>query len=95
MPTPGKEADTYVHSVESILRAFSQPPFAFMESCGVKFQDDEFHTPVYNEKTMETNVKNLFLAGVVCGGLKTNKWFIENSRVHAGMILEQLRNAAS
>ncbi len=69
-----------------------QPPFEFMESCGVKFHDDEFHTPVYNEKTMETNVKNLFLAGVVCGGLKTNKWFIENSRVHAGMIMEHLRN---
>ena len=72
-----------------------QPPFEFMESCGVKFQDDEFHTPVYNEKTMETNVKNLFLAGVVCGGLKTNKWFIENSRVHAAMIMEHLRNTAS
>jgi len=72
-----------------------QPPFKFMESCGVKFQDDEFHTPVYNEKTMETNVKNLFLAGVVCGGLKTNKWFIENSRVHAEMIMEHLRNMAS
>ena len=72
-----------------------QPPFEFMESCGVKFQDDEFHTPVYNEKTMETNVKNLFLAGVVCGGLKTNKWFIENSRVHAAMIIEHLRNTAS
>jgi len=72
-----------------------QPPFEFMESCGVKFQDDEFHTPVYNEKTMETNIKNLFLAGVVCGGLKTNKWFIENSRVHAAMIMEHLRNTAS
>ena len=68
-----------------------QPPFEFMGSCGIKFHDDEFHTPVYNEKTMETNVKNLYLAGVVCGGLKTNKWFIENSRVHAEMILAHLQ----
>jgi thioredoxin reductase (NADPH) len=30
------------------------------------------------------------LAGVVCGGLKTNKWFIENSRVHAEMIIQDL-----
>jgi thioredoxin reductase (NADPH) len=67
-----------------------QPPFDFMEACGIKFQDDEFHTPVYDDKTMETNVKNLYLAGVVCGGLKTNKWFIENSRVHAEMIIEDL-----
>jgi thioredoxin reductase (NADPH) len=70
-----------------------QPPFEFMEACGIKFQNDEFHTPVYDEKTMETNVKNLFLAGVVCGGLKTNKWFIENSRVHAAMIMKQLETA--
>lgn len=68
-----------------------QPPFGFMEACGVKFHNDEFHTPVYDEKTMETNVKNLYLAGVVCGGLKTNKWFIENSRVHSEMIIDNLK----
>ena len=69
-----------------------QPPFEFMKACGIKFHSDDFHTPVYNEKTMETNVKNLYLAGVVCGGLKTNKWFIENSRVHAEMIIADLQN---
>ena len=68
-----------------------QPPFEFMTSCGIRFHEDEFHTPVYDDKTMETNVNNLYLAGVVCGGLKTNKWFIENSRVHAEMITQDLR----
>lgn len=72
-----------------------QPPFEFMESLGIRFHDDEYHTPVYDEVTMETNVPNLYLAGVVCGGLKTNKWFIENSRVHAGMIVKALRTRAS
>ena len=67
-----------------------QPPFEFMEMLGIKFHNDVFHTPVYNESTMETNVSNLYLAGVVCGGLKTNKWFIENSRVHAEMIVQHL-----
>jgi len=67
-----------------------QPPFDFMESLGIRFHDDEYHTPVYDEVTMETNVPNLYLAGVVCGGLKTNKWFIENSRVHAEMIINDL-----
>ncbi|HEX6889728.1 MAG TPA: YpdA family putative bacillithiol disulfide reductase [Chryseolinea sp.] len=67
-----------------------QPPFEFMEACGIKFKDDDFHTPVYDEQTMETNVPNLYLAGVVCGGLKTNKWFIENSRVHANLIIESI-----
>jgi thioredoxin reductase (NADPH) len=69
-----------------------QPPFGFMESLGILFQQDEFHTPVYNDKTMESSVANLYLAGVVCGGLKTNKWFIENSRVHASLIVEAIKN---
>lgn len=67
-----------------------QPPFEFMEQCGIRFHNDEFHTPVYDDTTMETNVPGLYLAGVVCGGLKTNKWFIENSRVHAEMIIKDL-----
>ncbi len=67
-----------------------QPPFEFMESLGITFHSDEYNTPVYDEKTMETNVPNLYLAGVVCGGLKTNKWFIENSRVHAEMIVDEI-----
>lgn len=68
-----------------------QPPFAFMENCGIQFRDDEFKTPVYNEETMETNVSSVYLAGVVCGGLKTNKWFIENSRIHAEVIVNDLK----
>lgn len=68
-----------------------QPPFEFMKACGIAFHDDEFHTPVYNEETMETNISSLYLAGVVCGGLKTNKWFIENSRVHAEMIIKHIK----
>ncbi len=67
-----------------------KPPFDFMKSAGIKFHKDEFHTPVYNELTMETNVHHLYLAGVVCGGLKTNKWFIENSREHAKLIINDL-----
>jgi thioredoxin reductase (NADPH) len=69
-----------------------QPPFDFMKKIGITFQADEFHTPVYREDTMETAVPGVYLAGVVCGGLKTNKWFIENSREHAGIIIAALIN---
>lgn len=72
-----------------------QPPFELMESLGILFHDDADHTPVYDESTMETNVPNLYLAGVVCGGLKTNKWFIENSRVHAEIIIRDLKKKFS
>ena len=67
-----------------------QPPFGFLKSIGIGIQNDVANTPVYNEQTMETNIPNVYLAGVVCGGLRTGKWFIENSRVHAVMIIEHL-----
>jgi len=68
-----------------------QPPFDFLKSIGIKFNADEYHTPIYNDQTMESNAEGIYLAGVVCGGLKTNKWFIENSRVHAEMIIADLK----
>ena len=68
-----------------------QPDFSFLKSVGVNIGTDDYLTPYYNEETMETNVENIYLAGVICGGLKTNIWFIENSRVHAEMIVDDLK----
>ncbi len=67
-----------------------QPDFSFLESIGIAIGKDEFRTPSYTPETMETNVRGVYLAGVICGGLKTNKWFIENSREHAEIILEHI-----
>ncbi len=67
-----------------------QPDFSLLESMGIIIGDDEFHTPSYTPETMETNVPGIYLAGVICGGLKTNKWFIENSREHAKVIVNDL-----
>ena len=69
-----------------------QPDFSFLTTLGIEIGDDEFKTPHHNNKTMETNVKGIYLAGVICGGLKTNRWFIENSRVHANLIVQALLN---
>ena len=67
-----------------------EPNFEMLERIGVEFHQDEFKTPVYNTENMESNVKGVYLAGVVCGGYKTNKWFIENSRIHAFQIIEAI-----
>ncbi|MAV80041.1 MAG: hypothetical protein CBD31_04720 [Flavobacteriaceae bacterium TMED171] len=67
-----------------------QPNFELLESLGVEFQEDEYRTPVFDPNTMQSNTEGVYLAGVVCGGLKTNKWFIENSRDHAPLIIEHL-----
>ncbi|MFK7903945.1 MAG: YpdA family putative bacillithiol disulfide reductase [Chitinophagales bacterium] len=69
-----------------------KPNFAFLEMLGVEFQTNEYQTPHYDEETQESNVAGVYLAGVVCGGYKTTKWFIENSRIHAEMIVENLIN---
>ena len=73
-----------------------QPNFSFLRAAGIQLSDDEKLQPFYDPATMETNVKGLYLAGVVCGGMNTHVWFIENSRIHATMILEDiLRNRGS
>lgn len=67
-----------------------RPDFEFLKEAGVKLSDDALKLPQYNPNTMETNVQNLFLAGVICGGMETHKWFIENSRIHAEIIINQI-----
>lgn len=65
------------------------PDFNFLKNSGVDLQG-ECLNPFYNSETMETNVPNLYLAGVVCGGKDTHLWFIENSRIHAEMIIRNI-----
>ena len=67
-----------------------KPDLTFLEKMGIQLSEDELKIPTYNPETMETNVQGLFLAGVVCGGMQTHKWFIENSRVHASMIVDYI-----
>ena len=67
-----------------------RPNFEFLKNMGIDLSDDGRKIPQYNEETMETNVKGIYLAGVICGGVETHKWFIENSRVHAAMIMKDL-----
>jgi thioredoxin reductase (NADPH) len=63
------------------------PDFNFLASIGVAAGTDIYQTPVHDPETMMTNIEGIYLAGVICGGLKTNKWFIENSRHHADLII--------
>jgi len=66
-----------------------RPDFSFLKSIGVELVGEK-QIPTYDDATMETNVKGLYLAGVICGGLETHKWFIENSRVHASQIMNTI-----
>ncbi|MEW2919963.1 YpdA family putative bacillithiol disulfide reductase [Muricauda sp. ANG21] len=68
-----------------------RPNFAFLEKLGIQLSADEKRLPTYDPETMETNVSGLFLAGVICGGMETHKWFIENSRIHATIIMKAIK----
>jgi thioredoxin reductase (NADPH) len=62
--------------------------FQFLASMGIEqLKGDE---PVYNEQTFESNQEGIYLAGVVCSGYDTQKWFIENSRDHAVHIFDSI-----
>ena len=67
-----------------------QPNFSMLRQLGVELSDDGNFYPAYNPETQETNVPGLYLAGVVCGGMDTHVWFIENSRIHAEKIVEHV-----
>lgn len=67
-----------------------RPNFKFLKKLGIALSNDEKRLPQYNPETMETNIDGLYLAGVICGGMETHKWFIENSRIHAKIILQAI-----
>jgi thioredoxin reductase (NADPH) len=67
-----------------------QPDLSFLKKLGINISKDEQQIPEHDPETMETNMKGIYLAGVICGGMNTHAWFIENSRVHAEKIIKQL-----
>ncbi|TXK73681.1 YpdA family putative bacillithiol disulfide reductase [Mesonia sp. HuA40] len=67
-----------------------QPNFNFLKDLGIDWANKTKKIPFYDERTMETNQKGIYLAGVICGGLETHKWFIENSRIHATLITQDI-----
>ena len=66
------------------------PDYSFLKKIGIKISDDEKQIPHFNEKTFETNIPGIYLAGVVCGGMDTGKWFIENARYQTVNIFDDI-----
>lgn len=68
-----------------------QPNYDFIQHLGIKINEEPTKLPEYNKDTLETNLPNVYLAGVVCAGMQTNKLFIENTRNHGEIILQRVR----
>jgi thioredoxin reductase (NADPH) len=67
-----------------------RPDYRFLEALAITFADDPYRTPIFDETTFETARRGLYLAGTVCGGYQTSRWFIENGRFHARQIAKHI-----
>jgi thioredoxin reductase (NADPH) len=56
--------------------------------------NDAARPPIFDPATHETARPGVFVAGTVCGGLATSRWFIENGRHHAQLIAQALAGTA-
>ena len=65
------------------------PDFSLLEAFGIGLEGDA-RVPVFDDDTMETNRSGVYVAGTVCGGKNTSRWFIENGRIHAARIAAHL-----
>ncbi len=66
------------------------PNYEFLTSLGIEIGEDEYRTPVVDEDTLETNLPGVFMGGVVGGGLKTTRFFIENTRDQGEVIVREI-----
>lgn len=66
------------------------PDYTFLKHIGIEISPDEVMLPFCDPATFQTNRRGVFLAGVVCGGMNTGRWFIENAHEHAVKIFDCL-----
>lgn len=85
----GKEEKTIQNDFVFAMTGY-HPDHAFLKQMGVKM-DEETGRPMYNPETMETNVKGIFIAGVIAAGNNANEIFIENGRFHGELIAKALK----
>lgn len=71
-----------------------EPDFEFLSKVGVEWNNDDDRELVYDPATHQTPLPGLYVAGVVCGGMRTNKFFIENAMDHAVKIIQSIEERA-
>lgn len=70
-----------------------RPDYDFLGAMGIAIDEDDARTPLLDEHTFETSRRGLYMAGTVCGGLNTSRWFIENGRHHAQAIATSIERS--
>ncbi|HMK39286.1 MAG TPA: YpdA family putative bacillithiol disulfide reductase [Bacteroidota bacterium] len=68
------------------------PDIASMREFGIDI-DPETLAPRHDPLTLETNIPGLYVAGSAVAGKFNNKIFVENGRLHGGVIVSAMRAA--
>jgi thioredoxin reductase (NADPH) len=72
------------------------PDYSFLEGAlQIAIADDWARTPLFDPATFETSRPGVYLAGTVCGGYQTGRWFIENGRFHARQIARHIAHGST
>lgn len=71
------------------------PDYDFLEALDIEIASDAYRTPVVDPATFETSRAGVYLAGTVCGGYQTGRWFIENGRHHARQIVQHIAHGST
>jgi thioredoxin reductase (NADPH) len=66
------------------------PDFDFLRGMGIELLGDQCR-PACDPQTLESNVRGIYVAGVILAGSRTNEIFIENGRFHGRHIAQDLR----
>ncbi len=66
------------------------PNYDFFKKVGIAISDDADQIPIHDPGTLETNIPGMYIAGVISAGMRTSKLFIENTRIHAGIIIKDI-----
>lgn len=67
-----------------------KPNYPLFDRLGVEYDLDNASIPHHNPLTLESNLENVYLSGVILGGLHSSKLFIENTREHGKMIIADI-----
>lgn len=89
------EGDVTIENDWLLAMTGYKPNFSLLDQLGVELSLDEKRQPCYDQTNQESNVPGVYLAGVVCGGLNTREFFIENSIVHAEAIVKDIKSKMS
>ncbi|MCL4106777.1 UNVERIFIED_CONTAM: hypothetical protein GTU68_048221 [Idotea baltica] len=66
------------------------PDYSFLNKLGLDVNTEENCVPTHNDDTLESNIPGVYVAGVICAGLRTSKLFIENTRDHGDKIISDI-----